>query len=175
MPSATVREEKAAVVSELADMFRASDAALITEYRGLTVTQLSQLRRAARPAGGTYRIEKNTLARIAARDVSIDGIEDLLTGPTGIMFVQGDVAAAAKALREFGRTAPALVVKGGVFGQQVLSAKQVDALADLPSREVLLAQLAGAFQAPMAKFAGLLQAVPRDFAYGLQALIDQRS
>ena len=108
------------------------------------------------------------------RDAGLDGLEELLVGPTGITFVSGDVAAAAKALRDASRTNPLLVVKGGALSGKVMSNKDVEALADLPSRDVLLAQLAGAFQAPLVKTAGLLQALPRNFAYGLKALIDQK-
>jgi large subunit ribosomal protein L10 len=175
MPSAAVMAEKAETVAELTQHFESSDAALITEYRGLKVAELARLRRSAKADGGTYHVYKNTLARIGAKNAGIEDLDPLLVGPVGIMFVQGDIASVAKSLRDFGRTAPALVVKGGVIGRQVLSAKQVEALADLPSREVLLAQFAGALQAPMAQLAGLLQALPRDFAYGLKALVDQRS
>ena len=98
----------------------------------------------------------------------------LLSGPSGITFVKGDAAGVAKALRDVARTNPLLVIKGGVMGGKALSAKDVEALADLPSREVLLAQFAGALQAPLVKTAGLLQALPRNFAYGLKALIDQK-
>jgi large subunit ribosomal protein L10 len=101
-------------------------------------------------------------------------LHDQLVGPTGVMFVSGDIATAAKALRDFSKTNPLLVIKGGMLGSKLVSEKDVQALADLPSREVLLAQLAGAFQAPMTKMAGLLQALPRNFAYGLKALIDQK-
>jgi large subunit ribosomal protein L10 len=168
------RPEKVAAVAEVKEHFSAADAALITEYRGMSVTQLAKLRRAVRTSGGTYKVYKNTLARLGAREAGVEGADDLLVGPTGILFVQGDVAAVAKSLREFAKTEPKLVIKGGVLGGKPLTAAQVDALADLPSREVLLAQIAGAFQAPMATMAGLLAALPRNFAYGLKALIDER-
>jgi large subunit ribosomal protein L10 len=167
------RPEKVAVVEEVRDKFASSDAALLTEYRGMKVKQLADLRRQLRNAGGEYKVYKNTLVRFAARDAGVDGLEQLLTGPTAIAFVQGDAAAVAKTLRDVARTNPLLVVKGGVIGSKILSVEDVQALADLPPRDVLLAQLAGAFQAPLAKMAGLLQALPRNFAYGLKALIDQ--
>jgi large subunit ribosomal protein L10 len=167
------RPEKVAVVTEVRERFEAADAALLTEYRGLNVKALAELRRQLRPAGGEYKVYKNTLVRFAARDLGTAELETLLTGPTAITFVRGDAAAAAKTLRDYARTNQNLVVKGGLLGGKVLSAGEVQALADLPSREVLLAQLAGAFQAPLAKMAGLLQALPRNFAYGLKALIDQ--
>jgi len=168
------RPEKVAVVDEVREKLADADAALLTEYRGLTVKQLAELRRQLRPAGAEYKIYKNTLVRFAAREVVDDQLDPLLTGPTAITFVRGDAAAVAKLLRDYARGHQALVVKGGLLGEKVVSAKDVEALADLPPRDVLLAQLAGAFQAPMVKLAGLLQALPRNFAYGLAALIDQR-
>ena len=166
------RPEKVAVVDEVRERFTAADAALLTEYRGMTMASLSTLRRQLRPAGGEYKVYKNTLVRFAAHDLGLEDLDSLLTGPTAITFVKGDAAAVAKTLREFAKTNPNLIVKGGVLGTKVLSASDVGALADLPSREVLLAKLAGALQAPLVKTAGLLQALPRNFAYGLKALID---
>jgi len=173
------RPEKVAVVDEVKQKFAEADGAMLTEYRGLDVQAMAELRRALRDAGGEYKIYKNTLVRLAARDAGLD-LDDLLTGPTAIAFVgeqadgtAGDVAAVAKALKEFAKTNDALVIKGGLLADQLLSADELKALAELPSRDVLLAMLAGAFQAPMAKFAGLLAAVPRDFAYGLAALIEK--
>ena len=142
---------------------------LLTEYRGLNVADISALRRSLRQAGGDYKIYKNTLVRFAARDLGLE-IEDLLTGPTAIAFVDGDPVTVAKALRDFARTNQNLVVKGGVLGDKLLSADEAKALADVAPREELLARLAGAMAAPMQQFAGLLQAVPRSFAYGLSAL-----
>ena len=168
------RAEKVAVVDEVRERLSAAPAALLTEYRGLNVAAISELRRALRKAGGDYHIYKNTLVRFAARDLGLE-IEDLLTGPTAIAFVDGDPVNVAKALRDFARTNPALVVKGGLLGDKTLSAAETQALADVEPREVLLAKLAGAMAAPMVQFAGLLQALPRNFAYGLQALIDQQS
>ena len=173
------RPEKAAVVAEVKEKLAGANGLMLTEYRGLDVRAIAELRRALRDAGGEYKIYKNTLVRLAANDAGLE-IDDLLTGPTAIAFVgerpdgsAGDVAAVAKALKDYAKTNDALVLKGGVLDDQLLNAEEVKALAELPSREVLLAQLAGAFQAPMAKFAGLLAAVPRDFAYGLQALIEK--
>ncbi|MBK9179630.1 MAG: 50S ribosomal protein L10 [Acidimicrobiales bacterium] len=167
------RPEKVAVVDEVRERLSSASAALLTEYRGLDVQAMAQLRRSLREAGGEYRIYKNTLVRFAVRDLGLQGLEALLTGPTAIAFVEGDAAAVAKALRDFAKAHPSLTVKGGFLGEKVLSGVEVAALADLPPREVLLARLAGAFAAPLQQFAGLLQALPRNFAYGLQALIDQ--
>jgi large subunit ribosomal protein L10 len=167
------RPEKVAVVDEVRERFSASHAAILTEYRGMKVKELSALRRSLAPFGGEYKVYKNTLVTLAARQVGLADLEPLLHGPTGVAFITGDAAGVAKALREFSRTNPALVVKGGVLGEKVIGAAEAAALAELPSREVLLAQLAGAIAAPMQQFAGLLQALPRNLAYGLAALRDK--
>jgi large subunit ribosomal protein L10 len=167
------RPEKVAVVDEVRGRLSDSEAALLTEYRGLNVADISTLRRALRQAGGDYKIYKNTLVRFAARDLGL-AIAAMLTGPTAIAFVDGDPVSVAKALRDFARTNQNLVVKGGVLGDKLLSADEARALADVAPRDELLARLAGAMAAPMQQFAGLLQAVPRSFAYGLSALIDQK-
>lgn len=167
------RPEKVAVVEEVRTKLDASSAAILTEYRGLKVQELADLRRTLRAAGGEYKIYKNTLVRFAARDLGLDDLEAMLEGPTAIAFVEGDAVDVAKALRDFARTNPNLVVKGGVLGSSILSAKDAGALADLPSREVLLARIAGGLAAPMVQFAGLLQALPRNVAYGLKALIEK--
>ena len=166
------RPEKVAVVEEVRAKLEAADAAVLTEYRGLDVSATAELRRALREAGGEYKVYKNTLVRFAARDLGLE-IDDLLTGPTAIAFVDGDPVTVAKALKEFAKTNPALVIKGGVLDGQLIDEAGVKALADVEPREVLLAKLAGMLAAPMQQFAGLLQALPRDFAYGLKALIDQ--
>ncbi len=174
------RPEKVAVVDEVRERLDSTSAALLTEYRGLDVTAISDLRRALRQVGGEYKIYKNTLVRFAARDLGLE-LEELLTGPTAIAFITekpdgspGDAVDVAKALRDFARTNPNLVVKGGVLGTKPLTADEAKALAEVEPREVLLAKLAGALAAPMVQFAGLLEALPRNFAYGLQALIDQQ-
>ena len=148
---------------------------MLTEYRGINVAELAALRRSLREAGGEYKIYKNTLVRFASRELDLE-LEELLTGPTAIAFVptggSGDPVAVAKALREFAKTNPNLVVKGGLLGDKLLDAAEAKALADVAPREELLARLAGRMAAPMQQFAGMLQALPRDFAYGLAALID---
>jgi len=168
------RAEKVAVVAEVRERLASCQAALLTDYRGLSVKDLSALRQSLVAVGATVSIYKNTLVRFAARDLGIDELEALLTGPTAITFVDGDAAAAAKALRDFSRTNPLLVVKGGLLGAKVVDAAGAKALADLPSREILLSQIAGLLQAPLQQMANLLEAVPRSFAYGLMALIDKQ-
>ena len=174
------RPEKVAVVEEVRERLDSTSATLLTEYRGLDVSAISELRRALRAAGGEYKIYKNTLVRFAARDLGLE-LEELLIGPTALAFITekpdgtpGDAVDVAKALRDFARTNPALVVKGGVLGTKPLTADEARALAEVEPRDVLLAKLAGALAAPMVQLAGLLEALPRNFAYGLKALIDQQ-
>jgi large subunit ribosomal protein L10 len=174
MTSEKPRPEKVAVVEEAAAKFAAADAAFITEYRGMTVGQIAVVRRQLRDAGGEFKVYKNTLARFGAQQAGLDGLDSLLVGPTAIAFASGDSAAVAKTLRDAAKANPLLIIKGGVMDGNVLSAADVNALAELPSRDVLLSMLAGAFQAPLVKTAGLLQALPRNMAYGLKALIDQK-
>ncbi len=173
------RPEKVAVVTEVREKFDGADAVVLTDYRGLDVAAMSTLRRALSAAGGDFKIYKNTLVRFAARDLDLD-LDELLLGPTAIAFVPrkadgtpGDPVTVAKALRDFARTNEHLVVKGGLLGTKVLSIDDVKALAEVAPREELLARLAGGLAAPMQQFAGLLAALPRNFAYGLKALIDQ--
>jgi len=168
------RPEKVAVVEEIRTKLTDADAAILTEYRGLTVTELANLRGALRPAATEYKVFKNTLARRAVEEAGLTELAELLQGPTAIAFVRGDAVVAAKALRDFGRTSPALVVKGGLLGPRVLTPRDIEALAEIEPREVLLARLAGGFQAPLTKAAGLFQAFTRNLAYGVKALIDQR-
>ena len=173
------RPDKVAVVDEVREKFDAADGALLTEYRGLDVPGLAELRKELRAAGGEYKIYKNTLVRIAARERGYE-LDELLTGPTAIAFVNekedgspGDAAAVAKALKEFAKNNDKLVLKGGVLDEKILNVDEIKALAELPSREVLLSQIAGLFQAPLGEFVNLLDAVPREFSYALQALIDE--
>ena len=168
------RPEKVAVVDEVRTRLGDAHATVVTEYRGLTVADLATLRKSLTAAGGEYKVFKNTLVKRAIDGGPYAPLEELLVGPTAIAFVRGDVSAVAKALRDFGRTNTHLVVKGGMLDGSLLSPVQLGALADLPSREVLLARLAGGFQAPLAQLASLLQALPRNLAYGLKALLDER-
>ncbi len=167
------RPEKVAVVDEVRRRLDSADAAILTEYRGLAVKELAALRRSLREVGGDYKVYKNTLVRFAARDLGLADMEPMLEGPTGIAFVDGDAVSVARALRDFARGHPNLVFKGGLLGQSILSPADAGALAEVPPREVLLARVAGGLAAPMVQFAGLLQALPRNLAYGIKALIDK--
>ena len=167
------RPDKAAAVAELKENFTTANAAVLTEYRGLTVKGLQQLRRTL-GEDATYAVAKNTLTQIAARDAGIEGLEGQLSGPTAIAFIHGDVATVAKGLRDFAKANPLLVIKGGVMDGRVLDADAVKKLADLESREVLLAKLAGALNASTAKAAGLFAAPLSQAARLLAALQDQK-
>jgi len=168
------RAHKVEVVDEVKTRISAASASIVTEYRGLSVAELAELRQTLTAAGGDYRIFKNTLVRRAIDGGEYQPLEEYLSGPTALTFVEGDVSAVAKALRDFARNNPLLVIKGGLADGSLLSASDLSALADLPPREVLLARLAGALAAPMQQMAGLLQALPRNLAYGIAALRDQR-
>jgi large subunit ribosomal protein L10 len=157
MTDKPVRADKATAVAELTDRFRDSSATLLTEYRGLTVAQLKELRRSL-GRETTYAVAKNTLAKRAATEAGIAGLDDLFTGPTALAFVSGDPVEAVKSLRDFAKTNPLLVIKGGVFEGKSVSADEVRQLADLESRDVLLAKLAGAMKANLSKAAATFQA-----------------
>lgn len=170
------RAEKVAVVEEVRERFSGSEAVVLTEYRGISVDEIAQLRRSLRAVGGDYKIFKNTLVRFAVKDLGLD-LEEHLVGPTALAFVpsdgDGDPVTVAKVLRDFAKSNPNLVLKVGVLGDKLLSVDEVTALADVAPREELLARLAGGLAAPMQQFASLLGAIPRNFAYGLSALIEK--
>jgi large subunit ribosomal protein L10 len=168
------RPGKVAVVDEVRERLDKAAGAVLTEYRGLTVSEMAELRRSLRAAGCEYKVYKNTLVKLAIVGGRHELLDPLLSGPTGIAFVSGEITAAAKALRDYSRVNPNLVLKGAFHGEGFLSVPDVVRLADLPSREMLLAGVAGAMAAPLRQLAGLLQALPRNLAYGLAALIDER-
>ena len=163
------RADKAAAVAEITEEFRASSAAVLTEYRGLSVGQLKELRRSL-GADTTYAVVKNTLSKIAAKDAGVEGFDELLVGPTAIAFIKGDPVTAAKGLDTFAKENPLLVIKGGVLDGKVLTADDVKKLAKLESREVLLSKVAGAANAAMAKAAALFQAPLSQAARTVDAL-----
>jgi large subunit ribosomal protein L10 len=168
------RADKVAIVEEITAKLNDSVAVFVSEYRGMSVGALAELRTPLREAGAEHKVYKNTLARLAASAAGLDALLEHLSGPTALTFVTGDSVAAAKALVDQAKVNPALIVKGGLLGDSPMTAADVKALAGLPSREELLARFAGALQAPLVKTAGLLQALPRNFAYGLDALIEQQ-
>ncbi len=164
--------EKAAAVAEITEHFNTSSATVITEYRGLTVKQITDLRRAL-GSDTTYAVVKNTLTKRAAAEAGVTLDHALLAGPTAIAFVKGDPVEAAKGLREFAKTNPLLVIKGGILDGKALSAAEVAKIADLESREVLLAKVAGAVKALPARAAGLFQAPLSQVARLVRALEEQ--
>ncbi|MGZ4589430.1 MAG: 50S ribosomal protein L10 [Actinomycetes bacterium] len=164
------RPDKAAAVAELTEEFRSSNAAVLTEYRGLTVAQLKELRRSLSGADTTYSVVKNTLTKIAAREAGVSAFDDLLQGPSAIAFVKGDPVEAAKGLRDFAKANPLLVIKGGVLDGNPLSPDEIKKLADLESREVLLAKMAGAMQATLQTAVSLFAAPLAQTARVIEAL-----
>ena len=173
------RADKVAVVAEVKEKLEAADGVVLTDYRGLDVPAMAELRSTLRPAGGEYKIYKNTLVKLAANELGLE-LDELLAGPTALAFVgekadgsKGDPAAVAKALKEFAKTNEALVLKGGVLDGNALSVDEIKALADLPSREVMYAELAGALEHMLGDFAGLLDSKLREFVYAMQELEDK--
>jgi large subunit ribosomal protein L10 len=169
------RADKVTAVAELTDKFRDSDSVVLTEYRGLTVSQLSELR-SSLGQHATFSVVKNTLTKIAVTEAGLEAeLASLLTGPSAIAFVEGDVVEAAKGLRDFSRDNPALVIKGGVLDGKAITPDEITRIADLEPREVLLAKLAGAMTASMSRAAAVFNALPTQFAQLAEALRVQRA
>jgi large subunit ribosomal protein L10 len=168
------RAEKVAAVAEITERFQGSSGAVLTEYRGLTVAQIGELRRSL-GENATFAVVKNTLTKIAATEAGVAAeLNDLLTGPSAIAFVSGDVVEAAKGLRDFSRANPFLVIKGGVLDGKAMTPDEIVKLADLEPREVLLAKLAGAMKASMAGAAATFAALPTQMARLLAALEEKQ-
>lgn len=165
--------QKEASVAELTKNFEGSTAVLLTEYRGLTVAELKELRSSIRQ-DAEYAVVKNTLTKIAARNAGVEGLDDELKGPSAIAFVHGDPVAVAKGLRAFAKAHPLLVIKGGYFDGAALTADEVNKLADLESREVLLAKLAGAMKASLTKAAFVFTALPSKAVRTVDALREKQ-
>ena len=167
------KPEKVAAVAEIAEQFKGSTAAVVTEYRGLSVGALTELRRAL-GADATYSVAKNTLVKRAAAEAGVEGLDDLFVGPTAIAFIAGEPVDAAKALKTFAKDHKALVIKGGYMDGAPLSVSEVERIADLESREVLLAKLAGAMKGNLAKAAGLFNAPASQVARLAAALQEKK-
>ena len=173
------RADKVAVVAEVKDKLESSDGVLLTEYRGIDVPGMAELRTTLRPAGGEYKIYKNTLVKLAANELGME-LDELLSGPVALAFVgeksdgsKGDAAAVAKALKEFGKSNEALVIKGGLLDGKPVTPAEIKALAELPSREVLFAEFAGAMEHMLGDFAGLLDNKLREFVGVMEALVEK--
>ncbi|MCS6950515.1 MAG: 50S ribosomal protein L10 [Armatimonadota bacterium] len=167
--------QKVAQVEQLRQWLSTSKGVIFTDYRGLNVSQITQLRRQLRQNQAEYHVVKNTLFRLATKGIIQDNLDDILQGPTAVAFIQGDEAAAAKALSDATRELRVLTIKGAVLGGRVYSAEVVQQLAKLPPREVLIAQVLGGLQAPITGLVGTLQGILRDFVYTIQAIADKKS
>ena len=169
MPTA----QKATEIDELTDRLSRAQLTIITDYRGLSVTALQDFRSRVRPMDAEFRVAKNTLTRIAAERVGIEGLETQLEGPTAILFAYGDVVAPAKAVSDFARTSRILQVRAGVMNNQVLNASDVEAISSLPPREELLGKLVGLLASPMARTVGVLSGPSRSVVYLANARVEQ--
>ncbi len=168
------RSEKEAIIQELQGKFKSSSVAVFTDYRGLSVTEVTRLRRRLREAGCEFKVAKNTLTGLAANRIGLEGLDPFLEGQTAIAF-GADPVAPAKVLSEFIREVKKMEIKGAVLDGNVVDAMGVKRLAELPSREVLLARVAGGMQAPLYAFASVLQGTLRSFVYALEAIRKQRA
>lgn len=168
------RPEKVAVVEELKDKLSRAQAVVLTDYRGLNVQEITELRRQLREAGVEYKVAKNTLTTIAAKEVDLSELEQYLSGPTAIAFGYDEPVSAAKIINEFARLHKELEIKGGVLEGSVIGVEAVQALADLPPREELLAMVARAMQAPIAGMANALAGILRNLVYALDAVREQK-
>ena len=168
------RPEKVAAVEEVRNMFESSVSAVLTEYRGLTVADMESLRRSLAATGTSYKVYKNTLVKRAISGTAHESLGSMLEGPNAIAFSAGDLSDMARVLKTFSASKEHLVIKGGVYEGELVTREQLISIADLPSREVLLGRLAGMIMAPLQQMAGLLAALPTNFAYGLKALLDTK-
>ena len=166
--------DKATAVADIAEQFKSSTATVITEYRGLTVANLAELRRSL-SGSATYSVAKNTLIKRAASEAGVEGLDELFVGPTAIAFVSGEAVDAAKAIKKFAKDHKALVIKGGYMDGHALTVSEVERIADLESREVLLAKLAGAMKANLSKAAGLFNAPASQVARLVAALQEKKA
>ena len=166
-------DKKRGAVQELTDMFKHSELAVLTDYRGLTVGEISQLRRQLREAGVDYRVTKNTLARFAAENAGLPGLTKMLVGPTAIAFGKDDASRVARMLREYARTSKVFKLKGGALQGKIAAPEDVSILADLPPRDVLFGQVLAGIQSPLAGLVGVLNAPLQNLMYALQARADQ--
>ena len=168
------KQNKEALVQEFAEKLKTAKAAFLADYRGLDVEQANDLRNKLREAGVEYRVVKNTLLRLASKDTSVECLDEFLSGPTAIAVAQEDPVAPAKALVEFAKANEVFELKAGVLDGKLLEINDIKALAELPSREELLAKMLGSMSAPATNFVGVLAAVPRSFVQVLAAIKDQK-
>ena len=168
------RPEKVQAVTDIRERLEGAEAIFLTEYRGLTVQAIQELRRALRESGADYKVVKMTLAKLAASDAGIEGMDEFLSGPTAIAFAQGDPVAAAKALKDFSKSHEVFVLKAAFLSGDILSPEEVSKLAEIEPLEVLLAKIAGAVKAPLFKAAGMFGSFNRDAASMFSQLLDKK-
>ena len=168
------RPEKVEAVEKIKERFNDAEGALLTEYRGLSVSELAELRKSLRESDAEYKVLKNTLARIAATEVGLDGLVEMLEGPTAIAFCKGDAAAVAKTLDEASKKYPVLVIKGGVLAGSIIDAEQAQRLAKLEPRETQLAKIVMMVNSPVQQTANALSALLRDFGSMLSQVVEQK-
>ena len=170
-----VREDKVQVVKDLEELFKSANALVLAEYRGLTVTQQTKLRRELKNAGASFNVVKMSLAKRAAENIGLDSLNEFFAGPTGIAVIESDPVEAAKVLKEFSKDNEAFVVKGGLMDSEPLTLDQINVLAEIEPRDVLLAKIAGGFNAPLVKVAAGAKAVINKAGYALNALVDKKA
>jgi large subunit ribosomal protein L10 len=168
------RPEKVQAVADIKERIANAQAVFLAEYSGLSVKQQQQLRRSLRHEGAEFKVVKMTLARRAVAELEIDSLDELLLGPTGLTYADGDPVTAAKALKDFARDHEVMVIKGGLLGSEFLTPERISELAEIEPRDVLLAKVAGLIKAPMANLAGLLAAMPRNMASAMQQLLEKK-
>ena len=169
-----VREDKVKVVKDLEDLFKSANALVLAEYRGLTVTQQTKLRRELKNAGASFNVVKMSLAKRAAENIGLDSLNDYFSGPTGVAVIESDPVEAAKVLKEFSKENEAFVVKGGLMNSEPLTVDQINVLANIEPRDVLLAKIAGGFNAPLVKVAATTKAILNKAGYAFSALLEKK-
>ena len=170
-----VREDKVQVVKDLEELFKSANALVLAEYRGLTVTQQTKLRKELKDAGASFNVVKMSLAKRAAENIGLDSLNEFFAGPTGIAIIESDPVEAAKVLKEFSKDNEAFVVKGGLMDSEPLTLDKINVLAEIEPRDVLLAKIAGGFNAPLVKVAAGAKAVINKAGYALNALVDKKA
>ncbi len=170
-----VRENKVEVVKSLEDLFKSANAIVLAEYRGLTVTQQTKLRRKLKDAGASFNVVKMSLAKRAAQNIGLESLEGFFSGPTGVTVIESDPVEAAKVLKEFSKEHEAFVVKGGLMNDQPLTVEQLNVLADIEPRDILLAKIASGFNAPMVKVAFGAKAILSKAGYAWNALLEKKA
>ena len=168
------RKEKEVIVSDLSDSLKSMSGVVVTDYQGLTVAEISELRAKLRPLKCDFKVLKNTLCRLALKDAGIEGFEEHFKGPTALAIEKGDPVSVSKVLTDFSKDHAKLKIKAGLLGKKLLTPSEIKSLAGLPSREALIGQLLGTMNAPITSFVRVLNAVPSSLVYALEAIRKQK-